>query len=69
MAQLPAWRLIDPLPILAQLDIDEDEDEDDSLESLVGEHEETSTSPDDREPSSNEDKLLDGSCTNEILVG
>ncbi len=35
LAQLPAWRLIDPLPILAQLDDEDDEElEDDSLESL-----------------------------------
>jgi hypothetical protein len=39
MAQLPAWRLIDPLPILAGLTVadedDEDDEDDDSLEALV----------------------------------
>lgn len=34
MAQLPAWGLIDPLPILSQLD-DLDDDDDDSLAALV----------------------------------
>jgi Domain of unknown function (DUF4347)/Concanavalin A-like lectin/glucanases superfamily/Bacterial Ig domain/Domain of unknown function (DUF2341)/Cadherin domain len=34
MAQLPAWGLIDPLPILSQLD-DLDDDDDDSLASMV----------------------------------
>jgi hypothetical protein len=36
MAQLPAWRLIDPLPILAILDQDEEPD-DESLEDIVDE--------------------------------
>ena len=36
MAQLPAWQLIDPLPILGTLMSEEDDEEDDSLESLVG---------------------------------
>lgn len=37
LAQLPAWQLIDPLPILSELDdADEDDEEDDSLEALVG---------------------------------
>ena len=36
MAQLPAWQLIDPLPILAGLNDDDEEEElDDSLESIV----------------------------------
>ena len=36
MAQLPAWQLIDPLPILAQLQSNnEDDEEDDSLASLL----------------------------------
>lgn len=34
MANLPAWRLIDPLPILSTM-IDEEEGDDDSLESIV----------------------------------
>jgi hypothetical protein len=34
MAQLPAWGLIDPLPILSQLD-DLDDDDDDSLATMV----------------------------------
>jgi len=35
MAQLPAWQLIDPLPILAQRESDDEGDEDDSLAALV----------------------------------
>jgi hypothetical protein len=37
LSSLPAWRLVDPLPILGRLDDDEDSDEaaDDTLESLV----------------------------------
>jgi hypothetical protein len=35
LAQLPAWQLIDPLPILSTLEMTDDQDEDDSLESLV----------------------------------
>lgn len=36
LAQLPAWQLLDPLPILAQLEQnDESSDEDDSLASMV----------------------------------
>jgi len=37
LSSLPAWRLVDPLPILGRLDDDEDDDEaaDDTLESLV----------------------------------
>ena len=34
MANMPAWRLIDPLPILTAL-IEDDEVEDDSLESII----------------------------------
>jgi hypothetical protein len=42
LSSLPAWRLVDPLPILGRLD-DEDDDEeqdadDDSLEALVSSH-------------------------------
>ncbi|MEO8004092.1 MAG: DUF4347 domain-containing protein [Betaproteobacteria bacterium] len=36
LSSLPAWRMVDPLPILGRLDEDEDENaEDDSLESIV----------------------------------
>ncbi|MDZ4849778.1 MAG: cadherin domain-containing protein [Pirellulaceae bacterium] len=35
MAQLPAWRLIDPLPILSQLEAMGDDDDDDSLQTMV----------------------------------
>ncbi len=34
LSSLPAWRLVDPLPVLGRL-VDDDEDDDDSLESLV----------------------------------
>ncbi len=36
MANLPAWRLIDPLPILNSI-IDDDEEVDDSLDSIIQE--------------------------------
>ena len=37
VSSLPAWRLIDPIPVLASLRFDEefDEEEDESLDSLV----------------------------------
>jgi hypothetical protein len=38
LSSLPAWRLVDPLPILASLDkeVDDEHTDDESLESLVG---------------------------------
>jgi hypothetical protein len=38
LSSLPAWRLVDPLPILGRLDEDDEEDEDDSIESLLAEN-------------------------------
>ena len=35
LSSMPAWRLVDPLPVLAGAARPTDEDEDDSLESLV----------------------------------
>ena len=35
LSSLPAWQMIDPLPILGSLDDDEEETDDESLESLV----------------------------------
>jgi hypothetical protein len=35
LSSLPAWRLVDPLPILGRLDEDDEEADDDSLESLL----------------------------------
>ena len=37
LSSMPAWRLIDPIPILARLGTDEetDEDEEESLDSMV----------------------------------
>jgi hypothetical protein len=35
LSSLPAWRVIDPLPVLGRMDDDEDDGDDDSLESLV----------------------------------
>ncbi|MEO1524421.1 MAG: DUF4347 domain-containing protein [Planctomycetota bacterium] len=35
LAQVPAWRLIDPIPILAHLDEEDDNAEDDSLQDLM----------------------------------
>jgi hypothetical protein len=32
LSTLPAWRFLDPLPILAQDDDDEDQDQDDSAD-------------------------------------
>ncbi|MEO8009253.1 MAG: hypothetical protein ABI728_12140, partial [Betaproteobacteria bacterium] len=34
LSSLPAWRLVDPMPILSQLE-DDDDDDDDSLESML----------------------------------
>jgi hypothetical protein len=40
LASLPAWRFVDPLPILGRLDHDEEveDGDDDSLESIVARH-------------------------------
>jgi hypothetical protein len=35
LSTMPAWRVIDPLPVLAGFRNDEDQDDDESLESLV----------------------------------
>ena len=35
LSTLPAWRLIDPLPILSSFDSGEDEEDDESIEELV----------------------------------
>ena len=35
ISSLPAWALIDPVPILARLGVDDDEDDDESLDSMV----------------------------------
>ena len=49
LSTLPAWRNIDPLPVLSTLDGDQDGDDDDSLEDLVEEvpedHENSEQSP------------------------
>ena len=37
LSSMPAWRLVDPLPVLGFLDDEDDDDHDDSLESLVAE--------------------------------
>ena len=37
LSSMPAWRLVDPLPVLANTARRADEEEDDSLESLVKE--------------------------------
>ena len=37
LSSLPAWRLIDPLPVLASLREKDEDDDDESLESIVGE--------------------------------
>jgi hypothetical protein len=35
MTSMPMWRLIDPLPVLGNVDADGDDDSDDSLEAIV----------------------------------
>jgi hypothetical protein len=35
MASLPAWRMIDPLPILANMGNGEDQSDDDSLDAMI----------------------------------
>jgi hypothetical protein len=35
LSSLPAWRLVDPLPILGRLDEDDEDESDESLESIV----------------------------------
>jgi hypothetical protein len=35
LSSLPAWRMVDPLPILGRLDDDDEDADDDSIESLV----------------------------------
>jgi hypothetical protein len=35
LSSLPAWRFIDPLPVLGRMEDGDDDDEDDSLEALV----------------------------------
>jgi hypothetical protein len=39
LSSLPAWRFVDPLPVLARMRQDDDDDSDDSLESLVADDE------------------------------
>ena len=38
LSSLPAWRLVDPIPVLAQLSLsdEEDEEEGESLDTIVG---------------------------------
>jgi len=45
LSSLPAWRLVDPLPVLAELDDDLDDDNE-SLESLVSKDDPTPPTPD-----------------------
>ena len=54
LSSLPAWKLIDPLPVLARLggDDDEDQDDDDSLESLVKESGENADNKGEKNPDS-----------------
>jgi len=43
LAHMPAWRLIDPLPILTNLDDDEDDSEEESLASMLDDAETQNT--------------------------
>jgi hypothetical protein len=48
LSSLPAWRFVDPLPVLSRFKQDDDEDDDDSLEAIVGEdYDEQGADPDD----------------------
>jgi Cadherin-like len=38
MASLPAWRMVDPLPILANMSEGEDQSDDDSLDAMIDKH-------------------------------
>jgi hypothetical protein len=53
LSSLPAWRFIDPLPVLARFDAREDDEDDDSLEELVAQAR-ASQDPDRPEPTSTE---------------
>jgi hypothetical protein len=49
LSSLPAWRMVDPLPVLGRMDEDDEDDEDDdSLEALVARN----NAPTDAEPAS-----------------
>ena len=37
LSSMPAWRFVDPLPVLASLRMSENKDDEESLESIVGE--------------------------------
>ena len=50
VAQLPAWQMIDPLPILAALDAETDDNHDDSLASVVDESNARSDARDESNP-------------------
>jgi hypothetical protein len=53
VSSLPAWRLVDPLPVLGRMEGEDDADADDSLESLVdGDDDATDSAPESlpREP-------------------
>ena len=53
LSSLPAWRLVDPLPVLSRLSSDSDDEDDASLEELV-------TQEDDDEHDDDTDDAVDG---------
>jgi hypothetical protein len=50
MSSLPAWRFVDPLPVLARLGGGEDEEDGESLESIVGDDEGADLPPNEEPP-------------------
>ncbi len=49
LSSLPAWRFIDPLPVLSTLGAMADQEDDESLESMVAESEEETTGDETRD--------------------
>jgi hypothetical protein len=50
LSSLPAWRMVDPLPVLGRMDEDDEDEDDDSLEALVARN----NAPTDAEPARGE---------------
>ena len=54
MSSLPAWRNIDPLPVLSTLDDNSDGSDDDSLEELVEKDDRSKPEPQSEQGQDNE---------------
>jgi hypothetical protein len=50
LSSLPAWRMVDPLPVLGRMDEDDEDEDDDSLEALVARNNAPTDAPTDAEP-------------------